>query len=55
VGQLEADVAAGRVSVASPLGKALVGLRKGEIAVVDAPRGKFGFEVLAVELPAHAA
>jgi transcription elongation factor GreA len=33
----------------------LVGLRKGEIAVVDAPRGKFGFEVLAVEVPAHAA
>jgi transcription elongation factor GreA len=50
VGQLEADVAAGRVSVASPLGKALVGLRKGEIARIDAPRGRFAFEVLAVEL-----
>jgi transcription elongation factor GreA len=55
VGQLEADLAAGRVSVASPLGQALVGLRKGEIAVVNAPRGRFGFEVLAVELPARAA
>jgi transcription elongation factor GreA len=55
VGQLEADVAAGRVSVASPLGQALVGLRKGEIAMVDAPRGRFGFKVLAVELPARAA
>ena len=55
VGQFEADVAAGRVSVASPLGQALMGLRKGEIAVVDAPRGSFGFEVLAVEVPAHAA
>ena len=55
VGQLEADVAAGRVSVASPLGQALVGLRKGEIAVVEAPRGRFGFQVLAVELPARAA
>jgi len=55
VGQLEADVAAGRISVASPLGQALMGLRKGQIAVVDAPRGKFGFEVLAVELPARAA
>ena len=52
VGQLEADLAAGRVSVASPLGKALVGLRKGEVALVDAPRGKIGFKVLAVELPA---
>ena len=55
VGQLEADLGAGRVSVASPLGKALVGRRKGEIALVDAPRGRFGFEVLAVEVPARAA
>jgi transcription elongation factor GreA len=55
VGPLEGDLAAGRISIASPLGRALVGLRKGEIAVVDAPRGRFGFEVLAVELPARAA
>ena len=55
VGQLEGDLAAGRVSVASPLGQALVGLRKGEIAKVKAPRGRFAFEVLAVELPARAA
>lgn len=55
VGQLEADVAAGRVSGASPLGQALVGLRKGEIAQVDAPRGRFAFQVMAVELPARAA
>lgn len=52
VGQLEADVTAGRVSVASPLGRALVGLREGEIAEVHAPRGRFSFEVVAVELPA---
>jgi transcription elongation factor GreA len=55
VGPLEADLAAGRVSVASPLGQALVGLRAGEIADVHAPRGRLGFEVLAVELPARAA
>lgn len=55
VGQLEGDLAAGRVSVASPLGQALVGLRKGEIAKVEAPRGRFAFEVVAVELPARAA
>jgi len=52
VGQLEADVTVGRISVASPLGRALVGLREGEIADVQAPRGRFSFEVLAVELPA---
>jgi transcription elongation factor GreA len=55
VGPLEADLAAGRVSVASPLGRALVGLREGEIAAVDAPRGRLAFEVLAVELPVLAA
>jgi transcription elongation factor GreA len=55
VGPLEADLAAGRVSVASPLGRALVGRREGEIAEVEAPRGRRGFEVLAVEVPARAA
>jgi transcription elongation factor GreA len=55
VGQLEGDLAAGRISVASPLGRARVGLRKGEIAAVHALRGSFGFKVLAVELPAGAA
>lgn len=55
VGPLEADLAAGRVSVASPLGQALVGLRDGEIADVDAPRGRLRYEVLAVELPGGAA
>lgn len=54
VGQLEGDVAAGRVSVASPLGQALVGLREGEIAEIEAPRGRFDFQVVAVELPATA-
>lgn len=55
VGPLEANLAEGRVSVASPLGQALVGLRDGEIADVDAPRGRVRYEVLAVELPARAA
>ncbi|HET8751146.1 MAG TPA: GreA/GreB family elongation factor [Gaiellaceae bacterium] len=55
VGQLEGDLGAGRVSVASPLGQALVGLRKGQIAQVEAPRGRIAFQVLAVELPVRAA
>ena len=54
VGPLEADPAAGRISVASPLGKAIEGLRRGEIADVDAPRGRLQFRVLAVEPPAPA-
>lgn len=55
VGPLEADLDTGRVSVVSPLGRALVGLRDGEIADVDAPRGRLRYEVLAVEVPARAA
>jgi len=49
VGTLESDATAGRISVASPLGRAILGLRRGEIAEVDAPRGKLQFRVLAVE------
>jgi transcription elongation factor GreA len=49
VGPLESDATAGRISVASPLGQAIVGQRRGHIAEVDAPRGKLHFKVLAVE------
>jgi len=49
VGPLEADPSQGRISVASPLGKAIHGLRRGEIAEVDAPRGRLRFKILAVE------
>lgn len=49
VGPLESDPAAGRISVASPLGNAILGLRRGQIAEVDAPRGKLRYKVLAVE------
>lgn len=52
VGPVEADVFAGRVSVASPLGKAILGLRRGQIADVDAPRGRLRFKIVAVDVPA---
>jgi transcription elongation factor GreA len=51
VGPLESDLSEGRVSVVSPLGRALVGLRRGEVAEVHAPLGRRSFKVLAVELP----
>jgi transcription elongation factor GreA len=51
VGPVEADPSAGRISVASPLGKALLGLRRGDVAHFLAPRGEMQFKVLAVELP----
>lgn len=37
----EAKVAQGRVSVASPLGRALLGARPGETVTVDAPAGAY--------------
>lgn len=55
VGSLEADPEAGRISAESPLGRALLGRRKGEIALVEAPKGKLQFKILAIETPAAAA
>jgi transcription elongation factor GreA len=48
VGRLEADPSRGRISIASPLGKAILGLRRGEIADVEAPRGRLRYKILAV-------
>jgi len=49
VGPIEADASAGRISVVSPLGRAIVGGRRGQITEVDAPRGRLRFKILAVE------
>jgi transcription elongation factor GreA len=49
VGPFESNAEAGRISTASPLGRAIVGLRRGQIAEVEAPRGPRRFKVLAVE------
>ena len=48
VGALEADPAAGRVSAASPLGRALLGREAGAEAVVEAPRGVRRFEIVSI-------
>jgi transcription elongation factor GreA len=48
VGSLEADPFARRISAASPLGRALLGRRRGDVAVVDAPRGRVRFQILSI-------
>jgi transcription elongation factor GreA len=48
VGAFEADPVRGRISILSPLGKALVGKRPGDTAVVQAPKGRLHYKVLAV-------
>ncbi len=48
VGDDEADIKAGRISVSSPIARALIGKEAGDIAVVNAPGGKREYEVVAV-------
>jgi len=48
VGSAEADPAHGKISNESPLGKALLGKRVGDKAVVQAPDGDIAFDILAV-------
>ncbi len=46
VGQDEADIKQGKISVSSPLGKALLGKEPGEEAIVEAPGGKRVYEII---------
>jgi transcription elongation factor GreB len=49
VGPDEADPRAGLLSVASPVGRALLGRRPGDTAVVERPRGKTELQVVDVQ------
>lgn len=46
VSEEEADLKAGKISLASPFGKGLNGKKVGEIAEINAPAGVLKFEVL---------
>ena len=48
VGNLEADISAGLISISSPIARALIGKEQGDIAVVDAPSGEIEYEILSV-------
>jgi len=48
VGEDEADIRAGRVSVTSPIARALVGKSEGDIVEVAAPGGVKSYEIVAV-------
>jgi transcription elongation factor GreA len=45
VGEFEADPTAGKVSSGSPLGKALMGKKNGDKAIVQAPAGDIEYEI----------
>jgi transcription elongation factor GreA len=49
VGSAEANPAAGRLSIVSPVGQALVGARAGDEVAVETPRGRATYRVMKVE------
>jgi transcription elongation factor GreA len=49
VGSLEASPEEGRISNESPLGKALLGKKKGQKVTVESPGGEIRFEILRIE------
>jgi transcription elongation factor GreA len=48
VGDMEADVKEGRISISSPIARALIGKRKGESVEVTAPGGARSYEIMRV-------
>ncbi len=48
VGEDEADIAAGMISVGSPIARALIAKEAGDVAVVNAPGGEKVFEIVEV-------
>nr|WP_163501641.1 transcription elongation factor GreA [Halomonas socia] len=49
VGEDEADIKAGRISVTSPIARALIGKEEGDSVVVNTPGGEVEYEILGVE------
>ena len=49
VGDLEADIGVGLVSISSPIARALIGREEGDIVTVIAPDGEINYEILSVE------
>ena len=48
VGQEESDISRGRISISSPLGKALIGRKPGDEVVLQAPAGKRSYEIVEI-------
>lgn len=50
VAEEEADLKAGKISIQSPIGKGLLGKKKGEKAMIKVPAGDMEFEILDISL-----
>jgi len=49
VGDMEADVKSGRISISSPISRALIGKKVGDTVEVNTPGGGKSYEILKVE------
>ena len=49
VGEDEADIRQGLISIRSPLARAMIGKREGDEIEVDAPKGRQSYEIVGVE------
>ncbi|NCN28651.1 transcription elongation factor GreA [bacterium] len=49
VGDPEADLANGKISVSSPIARALLGKEVGDEAIVRSPKGKISYEIVKLE------
>jgi transcription elongation factor GreA len=49
VGETEADAKAGKISITSPIARALIGKKKGASVEVMTPKGAKGYEVLKID------
>ena len=48
VGDLEADIKQGRISISSPIARALIGKHEGDTITIQAPAGNRDFDIIAV-------
>jgi transcription elongation factor GreA len=49
VGEHEADVRSGKISIASPIARAMIGKEKGDVVEVNTPGGVKAYEIVKVE------
>lgn len=53
VGEDEADIKQNKISIGSPIARALIGKVEGDVAEVQAPGGVREYDIVAVHCPAH--
>ncbi|MCX6113260.1 MAG: transcription elongation factor GreA [Proteobacteria bacterium] len=49
VGQDEADISKGMISIMSPIARAMIGKFEGDIIIVKSPKGEVEYEILKIE------